>query len=337
MGRKAVTFISMLIFVAMLLAACGGSSEEDGTGDANGSTETKTLRLAENHPDDYPTAIGDKEFARLVKEKTEGRYEIEVYSGGQLGEESEVLEQAQLGTIDLARVNAIPLTQFSQDIGVLSMPYLFEDEEAKWEKLNGEVGQDLLATLDGSNLVGLAFYDSGERSFYNSERPIEKPEDMAGLKIRVQNSELAIDIVETLGASATPMEYGEVYSALQTGVIDGAENNFPSYYTSNHYNVSKYFTVNGYQGNPEVLLASESLWNELSDEDKEAFREAALESVAVQREAWAELTEEAREAVVEAGSELIEVEDVSEWRDAVQPVYDKYGDQFGEWIDRLTE
>ncbi|MBP2079062.1 TRAP transporter substrate-binding protein [Oceanobacillus polygoni] len=334
MKKKAVTLVSVMIFVAIVLAACGGSS---GAGNSDGSTETTTLRLAENHPDDYPTAIGDKEFARLVEEKTDGRYVIEVYAGGQLGEESEVLEQAQLGTIDLARVNSIPLAQFSQDIGVLSMPYLFEDEDKKWEKLNGEVGQDLLATLDGSNLVGLAFYDSGERSFYNTKRPVENPEDMAGLKIRVQNSELAIDIVEALGASATPMEYGEVYSALQTGVIDGAENNFPSYYTSNHYNVSQYFTVNGYQGNPEVLLASESLWNDLSDEDKEAFREAALESVEVQREAWAELTEESREAVLEAGSELVEVDDISEWRDAVQPVYDKYGDQFGDWIDRLAE
>ena len=340
MKKKALTLVSMLVFVAIILAACGGSSGssgEEGSNEASGNTETTTLRLAENHPDDYPTAIGDKEFARLVEEKTDGRYVVEVYAGGQLGEESEVLEQAQLGTIDLARVNSIPLTQFSQDIGVLSMPYLFEDEEAKWEKLNGEVGQELLGTLDGSNLVGLAFYDSGERSFYNTERPIEKPEDMEGLKIRVQNSELAIDIVEALGASATPMEYGEVYSALQTGVIDGAENNFPSYYTSNHYNVSPYFTVNGYQGNPEVLLASESLWNDLSDEDKEAFREAALESVEVQRQAWAELTEEARTAVVDAGSELIEVDDVSVWRDAVQPVYDKYGDQYGEWIDKLTE
>jgi tripartite ATP-independent transporter DctP family solute receptor len=340
----------LMAFIVLFLVACSGDSEDDSANDSGtensssndagsseNSDETVTLRLAENHPDDYPTTIGDKEFARLVEEKTDGRYKIEVYSGGQLGEESDVLEQVQLGTIELTRVNAIPLTQFSQDIGVLSLPYLFDDEEAKWDKLNGDVGQELLGTLDGSNLVGLAFYDSGERSFYNTERPIVSPEDMKGLKIRVQNSELAIDIVETLGASATPMEYGEVYSALQTGVIEGAENNFPSYYTSNHYDVAKYFTVNGYQGTPEVLIASQSIWDKLSDEDKKLFQEAALESVSVQREAWAELTEEARDAVVEAGSELIEVDDISVWRNAVQPVYDKYGDQYGEWIDKLTE
>ncbi|WP_138420105.1 TRAP transporter substrate-binding protein [Aquibacillus sediminis] len=351
MNKKALSLISVMFIFVLLLAACGGSGEQtssEDTGDSENTseeqgsneeaaTETTVLKLAENQPEDYPTTIGAKEFARLVEEKTDGRYEIEVYAGGQLGEETQVIEQVQLGSIDLTRVNAVPLTEFNEDLGVLSMPYLFEDEETKWEKLNGEVGQELLGTFDGSNLKGLAFYDSGTRSFYNTERPLESPEDMEGLGIRVQNSDLAIDIVEALGGSAEPMEYGEVYSALQTGVIEGGENNFPSYYTSNHYEVAPYFTVNGYQGVPEVLLSSQKLWDSLSDEDKQAFQEAAMESVPVQREAWAELTEEARTAVEEAGSELLELDDVSEWRDAVDPVYEKYGDQYSEWIEKLTE
>lgn len=342
MKKKLLTLFSTL-FLLMVLAACGsgdGESKESGESNDSGSGDsgkTITLRLAENQPDDYPTTIGDKEFARLVEEKTDGRYKIEVYSGGQLGDEVSVIEQVQLGTIDLARVNATPLAQFSPDIGVLSMPFLFEDEESKWEKLNGEVGRELLDTFEGTNMVGLAFYDSGERSFYNSVRPLETPEDMEGLKIRVQQSEIAIDIVEALGASATPMAYEEVYSSIQTGVIDGAENNFPSYYTSAHYEVANYFTVNGYSGTPEVVIASQSLWDTLSEEDKEIFREAALESVKVQREAWAELTEESRKAVEENGNELVEIDDITPWREAVQPVYDKYGDQFGEWIDKLTQ
>lgn len=326
MKWKTLSIWLVLIFSVTALAGCSGEY-------AANAEEPKTLILAENQSEDYPTTIGAKEFARLVEEKSDGRYKVKVYSGGQLGDEKEVLELMQLGAIDFARVNAIPLTEFSKEIGVLSMPFLFSDEEEKWEKLNGEEGQALLETLDGSRLVGLAFYDSGERSFYNVKRPIESPEDMKGLKIRVQSSELAIDIVESLGASATPMEYGEVYSALQTGVIDGAENNFPSYYTSSHYNVAPYFTINGYQGTPEVFLASEDFWNEISEEDQEMFREAALESVPVQREAWAELTEESREKVTEAGSELIEIEDIEEWREAVQPVYDKYEAVYGEWID----
>ncbi|GAB2564926.1 TRAP transporter substrate-binding protein [Gracilibacillus alcaliphilus] len=318
-----------LMFIAMIMLA--GCSEY-----AVGSDGKTTLILAENQPSDYPTTIGAREFARLVEEKTDGRYEIKVYHGGQLGDEKSVVELMQLGAIDVARVNTTPLTEFNDEIGVLAMPFLFEDEETKWEKLTGEEGDDLLDTFAGSRLVGLAFYDSGERSFYNTIRPIETPEDMRGLKIRVQSSELAIDIVESLGASATPMDYGEVYSSLQNGVIDGAENNFPSYYTSSHYNVASYFTVNGFQGAPEVLLASENLWEALSEEDRIAFKEAAMESIEVQREAWDELTELSRETVVEAGSELVEIEDIEEWREAVQPVYDKYGDEFSEWIEKFS-
>ena len=148
--------VSIMFLAVIVLAACGDSS----------SDKVITLKLAENHPEDYPTTIGDKKFAELVEEKTNGRYKIDVYAGGQLGDEKSVVEQLQLGSIDLTRVNATPLTEFSKDIGVLSLPYLFKDEESKWEYLNGELGQELLETFDGSNLVGLAFYDSGERSVY---------------------------------------------------------------------------------------------------------------------------------------------------------------------------
>ncbi|MDY0394095.1 TRAP transporter substrate-binding protein DctP [Virgibacillus halophilus] len=294
MKKKALAILMVMISAVLLLAACGKDEKASGSSDKKGSGKTVTLKMAENQPDDYPTTIGDKAFAKLVEEKTDGRYKVEVYSGGQLGEETNTIEQVQLGSIDLARVNASPLSQFSKTIGVTSMPFLFTDEEEKWEKLNGEVGRELLDTLEESNMVGLAFYDSGERSFYDTKRPLKKPSDMKGLKIRVQNSEMSISVVEALGASATPMEYGEVYSSLQTGVIDGAENNFPSYYTSNHYEVAKHFTSNGYTGTPEVVIGSKKLWDSLSDEDKKAFQEAALESVDTQREAWAKLTEESK-------------------------------------------
>ncbi len=326
--KRLSVIISLMLFSVLLLAACGGDDSESGE-------KAITLRLADNHPEEYPTVIGDKKFAELVEEKTDGRYKVDVFAGGQLGEEKSVVEQLQLGSIDLTRVNSIPLTEFSDDIGVLSLPYLFEDEESKWEHLTGELGQELLDTFDGSNLVGLAFYDSGERSIYNSKKLVKTPEDLKGLKIRVQPSDLSINIFEAFGASASPMEYGEVYSAIQTGVLDGAENNFPSYYTSNHFEVAKYFTLNEYSGPPEVLLASQSLWDKLSDEDKKAFQEAALESVEYQREAWAELEEESKEAIIENGNEIFEVTDFGPWRDAVEPIYEKYGPQYQEWIDKL--
>lgn len=315
----------MLILTVMVLSACGTSKDE-----------VITLRLADNHPEDFPTVIGDRKFAELVEEKTDGRYKIEVYAGGQLGDEKSVVELLQLGAIDLTRVNATPLTEFSKDIGVLSLPYLFEDEESKWEQLNGDLGRELLDTFEGTNLVGLAFYDSGERNIYNSKRSVETPADMKGLKIRVQPSELAIDIFKSFGASATPMEYGEVYSAIQTGVIDGGENNWPSYYTSNHFEVGGYFTENKYSGPPEVLMGSQKLWDQLSDEDKEIFIEAALESVETQREAWVELTERSKEIIIENGNEVFEVTDFTPWREAVEPVYEKYGDQYKKWLDKIN-
>lgn len=358
MNKRLIALLSLVFLFAIVLVACGDSNgegnkdnnnndnesnadanannnDENANSDSTSSDEVITLKLAENQPEDYPTTIGVKKFAEIVKEKTNGRYEIDVYAGAQLGDEKSVVEQLQLGSIDLTRVNATPLTEFSSDIGVLSLPYLFESEEAKWEELNGEFGRELLDTFDGSNLVGLAFYDSGERNIYNSVRPVETPEDLKGLKIRVQPSELAIDMFEAFGASATPMEYGEVYSAIQTGVIDGGENNYPSYYTSNHYEVAKYFTANKYTGPPELVMASQSLWDSLSDEDKDIFREAALESVQTQRDAWDELTQESIDAVTEAGSEILEITDFEPWRKAVEPIYEKYGSEYQEWIDKL--
>lgn len=326
MSKRLIPLVSVLFLTVLVLVACGNSISKD---------EVTILRLADNHPEDFPTVIGDKKFAELVEEKTDGRYKIEVYAGGQLGDEKSIVELLQLGAIDLTRVNATPLTEFSKDIGVLALPYLFEDEETKWEHLNGELGREILDTFDGSNLVGLAFYDSGERNIYNSKRAIETPADMKGLKIRVQPSELAIDIFRSFGASATPMEYGEVYSAIQTGVIDGGENNWPSYYSSNHFEVAGYFTQNKYSGPPEVLLASQKLWDQLSESDKEIFLEAALESVETQREAWAELTEKSIEAIIEKGNEVHEVTDFTPWREAVEPVYEKYGNQYKDWIDKI--
>lgn len=335
-------FLSSTLLLAALLVGCGNESSEtngsSGTAGDSGSSEKQiVLRLAENQVEDYPTTIGDKEFARLIEEKTDGRYKVDVYAGGQLGDEKSIIEQVQLGTIELARVNASPLTEFASELGVLSMPYLFKDEAHQWSILNGDVGEQLLSKLESSNMVGLTFYDSGSRNFYNSVRPVNVPSDLKGLKIRVQQSSLFVDLVESFGASATPMAYDEVYSALQTGVIDGAENNYPSYYSTNHYEVAKYYTIDGHSRVPEVLMASKSTWDKISDDDKKLFKEAAIESQDVQREAWKALEEKAKATVIEAGSEIIELSDLTPWREAVQPLYDKYGEEFSELIEQIQQ
>lgn len=315
--------LMLLLALTIFLTAC------------NSSDEAQTIILAENQVDDYPTSVGDYEFARLIEEKTDGRYKVEVYTGGQLGDEKSAIELMQVGAIELARVNGSPLMEFSDSLGVLSLPYLFSDDEHKWEVLNGEIGETLLNGLSESNLQGLAFYDSGNRHFYNAVREVKSPEDLEGLKIRVQQSSLNIDMVEALGASATAMSYGEVYSAIQTGVIDGAENNFPSYYTTNHFEVAKYVTMDGHSGVPEVLTASKAFWDTLSDEDKEIFKEAALESQVVQREAWAELEEKSLLEARNAGNTVTVIDDVTPWQEAVEPIYTKYGEQFKENLEKI--
>lgn len=306
----------LLLSVMLILTGC------------NSDDEAITLILAENQVDSYPTSVGDYEFARLIEEKTNGRYKVDVYTGGQLGDEKSVIELMQVGAIELARVNASPLMEFSDTLGVLSLPYLFSSDEHKWNVLNGEIGKSLLEDLQASNLQGLAFYDSGSRHFYNSIREVASPADLNGLKIRVQQSSMNIDMVEALGASATAMSYGEVYSAIQTGVIDGAENNFPSYYTTNHFEVAGYLTMDGHSGVPEVLTASKALWDDLTEEDRAIFIEAAVESQKVQREAWIALEEEALREVKAAGNIVTEIADVSEWQKFVEPIYEKYGQKF---------
>jgi tripartite ATP-independent transporter DctP family solute receptor len=321
MKKLGALFLGLCIM--LMLTACGSDDE------------AITLILAENQVDDYPTSIGDYEFARLIEEKTNGRYKVDVYTGGQLGDEKSVIELMQVGAIEIARVNASPLMEFSGDLGVLSLPYLFSSDEHKWDVLNGEIGRELLDNLSESNLQGLAFYDSGSRHFYNSIREVKTPEDLNGLKIRVQQSSMNMDMVEAFDASATPMAYSEVYSAMQTGVIDGAENNLPSYYTTNHYEVAKFLTLDAHSGVPEVLTASKALWDDLSEEDRAIFIEAALESQKVQRKAWAELEEKAVKEIKAQGNTVTEITDIAAWQKRVEPLYEKYGSKYAKNLERI--
>ena len=205
--------------------------------------KTIVLRLAETHPADYPTTLGDMRFADLVKERSNGRIVIEVYPGSQLGQEKAVIEQVQFGAIDFTRVSISPLAAFVPVFNALQLPYLYRSEDHMWKVLLGPIGKELFASLEPSGFVGIGWFEPGARNFYNSKRPVTKPEDLKGLKIRVQESELMVGMVQGLGAVATPMPYGEVYSGLQTGVIDGAENNWPSYESTSHYEVAKFFTL----------------------------------------------------------------------------------------------
>ena len=297
------------------------------------------LRLGETHVADYPTTKGNYEFARLVEERTGGRIKIEVYHSSQLGQEKAVIEQVQFGAVDFTRVSISPLSAFAPAFDALQMPYLYRGEEHMWKVLDGPIGEEFLASLEPANFIGLAWYDSGARNFYNSKKEIKSVADLKGMKIRVQESQLMMGLVSALGAVPTPMPFGEVYSALQTGVIDGAENNWPSYFSTSHYEVAKYFTLDGHTRVPEILIASKISMDKLSKEDREIIKQAAKDSMPHQIKLWKEFEKVAEDKVRAAGSIITELtpEALVEFQNAMQPMYDALSPELQEVVKKIRD
>lgn len=293
------------------------------------------LRLAETHPQDYPTTRGDYEFARLVKERSNGRIIIEVYPGSQLGEEKAVIEQVQFGGIDLTRVSISPVASFVPKLNAFQMPYLYRDPDHMWKVLKGDIGKELLASLEPFGFIGLGWFDGGARSFYNSKKPIYKPSDLKGMKIRVQESELMMGLVQSFGAVPTPMPYGEVYSGLQTGVIDGAENNPPSYYSASHYEVAKYYTLDEHTMVPEIVIGSKISLGRLSKADQDLIKQAAFDAIDFQRAEWAAYVQLSMDKVKAAGCTIIPIPDKTEWMKAVDPMYKKQPKEIQDLVARI--
>jgi tripartite ATP-independent transporter DctP family solute receptor len=335
-SKKFTGILAATLLMGSILAACGGIETTNTKSGGNKEEEkpSYTFRLADNQPPDYPTVLGDKKFAELVEERTDGRIKIEVYPSAQLGDEKSVLEQVQLGAIEFTRINSSPLAEFNNQFTPIGLPYVFESEEHLWNFLNGDMGTKLLDGLEQSKMKGLAFYDSGSRSFY-ATKPLKDVGDLKGLKIRVQQSKINIDFMEALGASATPMPYGEVFSALQTGIIDGAENNLPSLDSSNHYQEAKNLILDHHQRIPEVLLISKVAWDKLDEEDQKIIKQAALDSVETQRAEWDKYEEKSTKKLEDAGVTFTEVNDLKPWTDAVKPMIDEYSKEYKEVMDAI--
>ncbi|MDU4959431.1 MAG: TRAP transporter substrate-binding protein [Sporomusaceae bacterium] len=330
---KRVLVAIMILALAATLAGCGQKDAKT----ADQKTAAKlNFRLAEMHPPDHPTAQADKEFAKLVADRSQGRIKIDVFVGAQLGEEKAIIEQVQLGAIEFARVSSGPLGEFNKQLGVFSLPYIFNSDDHMWKYLNGPGGEKMLKDLETSKFVGLAYFTAGSRNFY-SKKPITKLEDLSGMKVRVIQNKINIDMIQALGGSATPMPAGEVFSGLQTGVIDAAENNWPTFSSSNHYQVAKYWISDAHQRVPEMLIMSKAAWDKLSDDDKKLIKQAAADSVKIQRELWAKSDKEAEAKVRAAGVSVIEVKDLKPWQDAVKPVIEKYGTEYKETLAAIAE
>lgn len=281
---------------------------------------------AENQGWDYPTTQGAYYFSELVQERTEGRIKVLIQPGGVMGTENAVVEQIKFGGIDFTRVSLSTLANEMPRLNILQMPYLYESSDHMWRVLDGALGDEFLASFSGTNMVALSWYDAGVRSFYNSERPITCPEDMKGMSIRVQDSDLMVDMVEALGAEAVVADYGQVYSGLETGAYDGAENNWPSYVSMEHYMVAKYFTLDEHTRVPELQLCSQVTWDKLSEEDRQIMSECARESAVYERRLWREWEAHMWKTVTAKDIEItvLTAEEKEAFSQAVRSVYETY-------------
>ncbi len=291
--RFFLSVFSLLIF-SILMVSC----KTDG--------DTKTLFFAHSLPITHPVHLGILEMQKSLNEKSGGKLQIKIFPDGQLGTEREVLELLQIGSIALTKVSAASMSNFAPEYGVLGVPYLFRDSEHLFEVLEGDIGKGILAGGTEFLLRGLCFYDAGSRSFYTAAKPVETPEDLKGLKIRVMNDQMSVNMVNALGASATPMAYGELYTALQQRVVDGAENNIPSFVTSNHYEICKYYSIDEHTLTPDVVVIGTKYWDNLNDQEKEWLQAAAKESVEKQKRFWKETIAENMKVLEAANVQFFE-------------------------------
>jgi len=254
----------------------------------------REFRAADTQNEDYPTVQALRYMGRLIAEDSGDRHQIRVFHSRQLGEEKETIEQTRAGAIDLNRTNVALIGTFVPAMNVLAMPFLFRSIEHLQKVLDGPIGNEILGSFEPYGFVGLAFYDSGARSIYNSVRPVRSVADMKGLRLRVQQSELMSDMIKALGAEAIELPYGQVLTGLATKLIDGAENNWPSFVTTDHYKYAGFYTLTEHTMSPEVLVMSRKAWESLSAEDRKIFREAAKRSSEFMREKWKNLEDQSR-------------------------------------------
>jgi tripartite ATP-independent transporter DctP family solute receptor len=287
------------------------------------AVHAKEFRSADVHPLDYPTVLAVGYMGKLISGRTGGRHSIKVYGNSALGSEKDTIEQVRIGALDMIRINVAPMNNVVPETMVPTMPFVFRSTAHMRKVLDGPIGDEILNACEKQGLIGLAFYDSGSRSFYTVKKPIRTLADMKGLKIRVQQSDLWVAMMQALGANATPMPYGEVYTALKTGLVDGAENNWPSYESSRHFEAAKFYSITEHSLAPEIMLFSKKVWDTLTADDQKIIRQAAKESVPYMRKLWDEREDKSRKIVESSGSQIVTV-DKKPFQDAMKPVYDKF-------------
>jgi tripartite ATP-independent transporter DctP family solute receptor len=289
-----------------------------------GVASAKEFRSSDVHPMDYPTVQAVAYMGKLIGERTGGKHSVKVFGQSALGSEKDTIEQTKLGALDMVRVNISPFNNIVAETIVPALPFVFKSKDHMRRVLDGPIGEDILKALEPQGFVGLAFYDSGSRSFYTTKKAIKSVDDMKGMKIRVQQSDMWVAMMQALGANATPLPYAEVYTALKTGVVDGAENNWPSYDSSRHYEVAKMYSQTEHSMAPELLVFSKRVWDGLAKDEQDVIRKAAKESVPYMRKLWDDQEAKSRKTVEGGGSQIISDINKKSFQDAMKPVYAKF-------------
>lgn len=331
--KKMVTVLLILALVGTLAFAQGS---KEAASDA--SKPQIVLRYGDVNPLGHVLLESAEYFADQVAQLSEGRIKIEIYPSGQLGDDNEVYQAMQMGAVDLYRGNASSMSDFGKmQVTALALPYIFRDRDHFWAVCAGDLGQEILADIQksGSRMVGLFYMDEGARNFFTTKAPVTKMADLKNLKIRVQSSQLMLDTVSALGANPTPIDYAELYTALQTGVVDGAENPPASYFSNKFYEVAPYYVLDGHTFSPSVVLMSEIVWNRLSAEDKDILVKAGQLTEEFNRQAIEAADEKAYADLRNAGVKITTLTDAQKWSDAMANVYAKHGSAYIETINKV--
>ena len=335
MDRKAVSFLFVGLVAGTLLAtSIFIGFMRSARNDAAGGGRT-VLKLAHTLDQSHPVHAAMEFMAKRVRELSSGSGEVQVFPNGQLGSEPECIEQCQRGALAMVKTSAGAMEGFVPEMAVFGLPYLFRDEDHYWNVLTGDLGREFLKYGENVGLHGLCYYDSGARSFYTVDRPIQTPEDVKGLKLRVMGSKTARDMIVTLHAGPTPVPWGELYTALQQSMVNGAENNPPSFFTSRHYEVAKHYSLNEHTRIPDIVLVSAEVWKNLPGQTRAWLDQAAQESLEFQRKLWREKTAEALDMVQKAGVTIYHPAK-QPFIDATASMYKEYeGTRPGELVTRI--
>jgi tripartite ATP-independent transporter DctP family solute receptor len=324
---RRLTVISLLAFAALQAPPTLGQ-------------QTMLLKATDVHPLGYPTVEAVVRMGKKLEQVTNGRLSIQMYPSMQLGGEKEMIEQAQVGALALARISVGPMGPLVPELNVFNLPFMFRDAAHMEKVIDGPIGDEMLKKLTDhptAGLVGLCWMNAGTRNVYNSKRPVKSVEDLKGLKIRMMGNPVFVDTMNSLGGNGVSMGFDQLISAMQTGVVDGAENNYPTYASGQHYRYAKYFSLTEHLMIPEILVFSKRVWNTLSKDDQALIMKLAKEAQQEQRKLWYEMEEKSLKEMKEAGVEIVPVADKQKFQDAVKPVWEKHGAQHKELIQRVQD